>query len=177
MALSILSNIDFTGLRRSRNAILSASVFLLVVSNITLASDRLNLFGLEFIVSINELVSVARVVLVLALLNLSGALVRESPKNLARFLRWRDEKWWLPIGEQIDEMHRGQGPDDDYWEQRGLDWDDEAYIERDVRKQKRLRVARWLRPISLTLSFTSYVIFPLALAFLSLFAPHLILQF
>jgi hypothetical protein len=170
-----VSSIEFSGLSRSRKTVIASSIFLLIVSNLDLANDQISLFGLQIIISKENLISAGRILVALSLLGLIGAIAREAPRNFARFLRRRDAVWWEPIEKEIAKYHEydPRHPEDD---QHWMEWDDHAYLERTKRKERRLKIAGIGRQIAVILDTIRDIVLPILVAIVAVFFPELILS-
>ena len=76
-----------------RKALVSISIFTLIISNLELASNELDFFGLKIVVSIGKISAVFRLSTWLLLSGLILVLMEHSPNRTIRVLRVRDEKW------------------------------------------------------------------------------------
>jgi hypothetical protein len=101
-------DINFENEAKIRKAIVSVSVFTLVISNVELASNKLDFFGLEVVISIEKISAVFRLLIVSLLLGLFLVLAEHSPKRIVRILRVRDEKWWDRVLPAIREFQEFQ---------------------------------------------------------------------
>ena len=76
-----------------RKALVSISIFTLIISNLELASNELDFFGLKIVVSIGKISAVIKLSTWLRLSGLILVLVEHSPNKTLSVLRIRDEKW------------------------------------------------------------------------------------
>jgi hypothetical protein len=178
--MSGLQDISFENEARIRKALISISIFTLVISNVELASNKLDFFGLEIAVSIEKISAVLQLTILFLLAGLFLLLAERAPRLIAGVLRTRDEKWWKKLLPELGAYQSAHDPktgEDDYLEYRrdNPDWDDELYLEKHQRSQKREHVLRYFRPIALfSRSMTKYGL-PVGLALIALFFPQSIL--
>jgi len=171
-----LSQINFENEKKSRRSVLTVSVFLLIFANLDVRNDVLNIAGLEIVISQDGIVSLLKLVLILALIAFTFVNLEKAPIRIARLMRIRDDKWWEPIDKDIDEFHAQMDPNYDYMQQErearySREWDDDARDERFRRKQKRLRVQSYYRPFASFTRIFSRVVWPYLLAMTALLYP------
>lgn len=175
-----LHDLSFENEAKIRKALVSLSIFTLVISNVQLGGDKLNFFGLEIIVSIEKISAVLRLSILLLLIGLFLMVVERLPRFVAKALRLRDEKWWikiLPDLEAFQNQSRPKTDEEEYHEFRrdNPDWDDMLHSERFERSQRRLKVLGYFRPIALFSRTLTRFVFPIGLAVLALFYAQAIL--
>ena len=175
-----LNNLSFHNETKSRRSVIATAIFLLVVSNLSIASDSITLLGLEVLVSQTAIVAATRTVLIFCLIAFFLSWVELFPLRYARFRRNRDHDWWQPLKESIDQHYRDLDPslDDarEYHEFRrdNPDWDDEFYEEKHQRKLRRLAIIKAHRPIAFTVRSFSNFLWPILLSIIALFFPEVI---
>ena len=178
---SELNRIDFESEARSRRSVITLSILLLIFSNIVLKSDTLSILGLEIFISKHSIVAVLRLLLSISLIAFFFAHVEKAPIRLARYLRKKDEKWWQPIEQDIDDFYAQSHPNYEYEMQQreahemSREWDDDARGERYKRKVRRQKIHSYYRPIATFTRTISRLVWPFALSAIALLRPELAL--
>ncbi|MEL7164150.1 MAG: hypothetical protein AAGL96_01660 [Pseudomonadota bacterium] len=174
-----LQDITFENETKIRKAIVSISVVTLVFANVELASNTLDFFGLKIVVSLEKTVAVLRLVLLLLLAALMLTLLERLPRLVAKVMRIRDERWWEKLLPDLEAFQRGtyQSEEDAYneFQRENPELDDILYMKKHQRSENRKKVLGYFRPIAMfSRSVTQYV-FPISIALVALFFPHLVL--
>jgi hypothetical protein len=166
-----LLGINIDGTEKVRKALISVSITMILLSNIELASNEINFFGLRILVSLEKILSVLKLVTIFLIFATALHALEQLPLFVYRIRRYLDRKWWDKLLPEIIESQHGPLETED----RILDWDDEAYHERHLRSAKRKRIAAFYRPTAIVIRFCTRQLFPIFLAAIALFNPEIIL--
>jgi len=173
-----LADINFETEAKIRKALVSVSLVTLVLSNVELASNELNFFGLTILISLPNTTAVLRLVIVLLVFALLLILAERLPRLVAGTLRNRDNKWWEALLPEINAFQGGPSDrelEEDYYTNSAPDWDDLMLAEKNFRAERRVLILGWFRPIALVSRTVTRYIFPLSLALVALLFPQSIL--
>ncbi len=135
-----MNNFNLDSEKRVRKALVSVSLFTLVLSNIELASNEVTLLGLTIIVSLPQVLAVFMLTVVFLLIAFLLFVLEAAPRRISRFKRWRDNAWFAEQQTIIDDFARASDPraeyeaEDERQRMMNPDPDEQVWMERQKRR-------------------------------------------
>ncbi|MEL6595646.1 MAG: hypothetical protein AAFQ47_06895 [Pseudomonadota bacterium] len=158
----MLVYLDHSDIKKTRRALLIASITLLIAASLSFQTDVLSVFGLEIRISNVHMVEIIRLFVgyFLIVFLLRSALI--SPRYLLRWKRRSDDLWEKGFREQIEEIEREADPRYDGYDP------DPWYIDlSDGVSQRALSRAKWIRIAKV---FNRFLVFLMEWAFIVVIA-------
>lgn len=173
----MISQIDFTDMRKTRRSVIIASVAVLLLSSFELTSNTLQILGLEFIVSLPRIAEAARILLAILLLIFVLRSLEVLPKQIHRYLIIIDKSWEKKAAAELhsieEQIHNpAYDPDENPFD----DYDGFFYEGRWRRKTRRQKVFAIGRLVQGATAFFLEFFAVFAIGCLALFAPNILDQ-
>lgn len=169
----MMSQIDFSDMRKTRRSIVITSTAVLLLSSVELANNTLQILGLEFVVSLPRIAEAARILLGVLLVIFILRSLEVLPKQIHRYLILIDKAWEKKAKAELDKIEaRIFDPGYDQDENPFDDYDGFYYEGRWKRKTRRQKVFAIGRLVQGAAVFFLEFVAVLAFGCVTFFAPN-----